>query len=55
MGGNAGNIAQGGDEKGASAPKVEDMGSTTEPNMSTVKADNKDGADKSAKSPVGSK
>jgi hypothetical protein len=55
MGGDAGNIAQGGDEKGASAPKVEDMGSTTEPNTSTVTADNKDGADASAKSPVASK
>jgi hypothetical protein len=34
---------------------VEDMGSTTEPNTSEVKADNKDGADTSAKSPVASK
>ena len=48
MGGNAGKIAQGGEEKGGSAPKPQDMGSTTEPNMSKVTADSKDGADASA-------
>jgi len=52
MGGNAGNIAQGGEEKGGSAPKPQDMGSTTEPNMSKVTADSKDGADASAKSTI---
>ena len=55
MGGTASNTAQGGEEKGAPAPKAADMGATTEPNMSEVKADNKDGADASAKSPVASK
>ena len=55
MGGTASNTAQGGEEKGAPAPKAADMGATTEPNMSEVKADNKDGADSSAKSPVASK
>jgi len=55
MGGTASNTAQGGEEKGAPAPTAADMGATTEPNMSEVKADNKDGADASAKSPVASK
>lgn len=55
MGGTASNIVAGGDEKGATAPKAADMGATTEPNMSEVKADTTDGADKTAQSIVGSK
>ena len=35
-GGDASNIAQGGDEKGAPAPKAQDMGMTTEPNETKV-------------------
>jgi hypothetical protein len=55
MGGSAGNIAQGGEEKGGSAPAPQDMGATTEPNMSQVKAETKDGADGSAKSTISGK
>lgn len=46
---------KGGEEKGGQAPKPGNMGATTEPKMSEVKADHTDGSDKSAKSPVASK
>ena len=52
MGGKAVDIA-GSEEKGATAPKAQDMGATTEPEMREVKADHKDGTDNS-KSPIGS-
>ena len=50
------NIAKGGaEEKGRPAPTAKSMNATTEPKMKEVKADTKDGSDKSAKSPVASK
>ena len=50
------NIAKGGaEEKGRPAPTAKSMNATTEPKMKEVKADSKDGSDKSAKSPVASK
>lgn len=52
MGGKAVDIA-GSEEKGATAPKAQEMGATTEPEMREVKADHKDGTDNS-KSPIGS-
>ena len=52
MGGKAVDIA-GKEEKGASAPKAQDMGATTEPEMREVKADHKDDSD-NKKSPIGS-
>lgn len=48
-------MSTGGEEKGSAPAKATDMGATTEPNMSAVKADSKDGSDSSAKSPVASK
>ena len=50
------NIAKGGaEEKGRPAPTAKSMNATTEPKMKEVKADTKDGSDKSAKSPVAKK
>lgn len=46
---------KGGEEKGGQVAKPSEMGATTEPNMSEVKADHKDGSDSSVKSPVASK
>jgi hypothetical protein len=48
-------VSTGGEEKGGQAPKAGNMGATTEPKMSQVKADHNDGSDSSAKSPVASK
>ena len=56
MGQGGSNIAKGGaEEKGRPAPTAKSMNATTEPKMKEVKADTKDGSDKSAKSPVASK
>ena len=48
-------VSTGGEEKGGQAPKAGNMGATTEPKLSQVKVDHKDGSDSSAKSPVASK
>jgi hypothetical protein len=56
MGGTASNIAKGGkDEAGRPAPKVADMGATTEPNTSTVAVAKADGGDAKAKSTISGK
>ena len=48
-------VSTGGEEKGGQTPKAGNMGATTEPKLSQVKVDHKDGSDSSAKSPVASK
>ena len=48
-------MTKGGDEKGAPAPKVEDMGATTEPNTSSVAVNSADGGDAKAKSTIAGK
>ena len=45
-------MGSGADETGRPAPTAKSMNATTEPKMKEVKADTKDGSDKSAKSPV---
>ena len=53
--GAAPSVSKGGDEKGAPAPKVEDMGATTEPSTSNVSVDSADGGDAKAKSTIAGK
>ena len=45
-------MGSGAEETGRPAPTAKSMNATTEPKMKEVKADTKDGSDKSAKSPV---
>ena len=53
--GAAPSVASASDEKGGSAPAPKDMGASNTGDMKEVKADNTDGSDSSAKSPVASK